>query len=258
MKQSSKNLFEKRIKIILSMFQDFINLNKIKNDTKSKSLVSKIIIEETKARICDNKNIYEEKIEKLNNESQKKIVSLKRNQIKFSKMQTKIQKFLNKFPLYKNLYSNFSITSFAIENIELVKKKQNLYSENLKRKKIIKLLNSAINNEKNDNSIIFGNYLVTKEEELKNIEKKIENVKEIIDKVKYIGNNGSVINLRECENEVDGTVIECDNSRIVNNEDSNNHNEADDLSVIIKSNIDEAKNIFSRKTCEENDSSDFY
>lgn len=252
MKQSEKNLYEKRIKVISNKFQDLIKLNKIKNDAKSKNLINKIISAETKARIFDNKNIYERKIEELNNDNQKKIVTLKRNQVKFSDYQIKIQKFLVKYPLYRNLYSNFNFANFAVENIELIKNKQDLYSENLKQSKKIKLLNSSSFNKKNNISIIAECYLIIKDEELKNIEKKIENIKEIIDKVKYNGDSGSVINLKSCDNGVDDTVIICDKSTIVNNEVSKDQNECNDLSVIIRSNFEGKNNIFYKQMNEEN------
>ena len=239
--QKKKNLIIKRIQIINKLFDNYQSFRKEIGTLKSKNLVNNQIYEEEKRRIVENKKLYEDKINDINNMIKKKLILIKKTQKKFMQIQIYIRSESQNYYKYKKQFMNFTINSFILENECLIKYKKNLYENIEESKKIMKILN---NENKELNKIIFNNnnynensynnksilkngseklkcYLLIKEEEIKYYKLLISNIKErkIIYEAKIIIPRN--IFLKEINNIKNNLILNTEFSQEI----SNNNNE---------------------------------
>ena len=239
--QKKKNLIIKRIQIINKLFDNYQSFRKEISTLKSKNLVNNQIYEEEKRRIVENKKLYEDKINDINNMIKKKLILIKKTQKKFMQIQIYIRSESQNYYRYKKQFMNFTINSFILENECLIKYKKNLYENIEESKKIMKILN---NENKELNKIIFNNnnynensynnksilkngseklkcYLLIKEEEIKYYKLLISNIKErkIIYEAKIIIPRN--IFLKEINNIKNNLILNTEFSQEI----SNNNNE---------------------------------
>ena len=106
-----------------------INLLKSKKDLQSKILVDNQIIEEEKRRKDENLSLYEDKIEEIKNNIDKKIIFIKRFQKKYNDIEIYIRRECLVFPRWKKIFSEYEIITFLIENENLIRLKNELYKD---------------------------------------------------------------------------------------------------------------------------------
>ena len=239
--QKKKNLIIKRIQIINKLFDNYQSFRKEIGTLKSKNLVNNQIYEEEKRRIVENKKLYEDKINDINNMIKKKLILIKKTQKKFMQIQIYIRSESQNYYKYKKQFMNFTINSFILENECLIKYKKNLYENIEESKKIMKILNNENmelnkiifnNNNYNENSYnnksILKNgseklkcYLLIKEEEIKYYKLLISNIKErkIIYEAKIVIPRN--IFLKEINNIKNNLILNTEFSQEI----SNNNNE---------------------------------
>lgn len=226
----------KNIHKIMKLFNNYISLNKIKEGLKSEKLNNNLLLEELQDKIKENKIQNEEKIDLLENAQQKQIIALKKNQKKFSEMQNKLETLINKIPMYKNMYPNFQIISFIMDNDNLIKEKKKLYAEVLKSNNQLKLVQAEYDKERNE-LINNNNYLLLKQEEIKNKELMIENAKNIYKNIKYGGCDKTIIILKKNDNKEDEDI----NKSIIVNNDFSKGNVIQGDSMIINDGMNYSK-----------------
>jgi hypothetical protein len=117
-----------------------INLLKSKKDLQSKILVDNQIIEEEKRRKDENLSLYEDKIEEIKNNIDKKIIFIKRFQKKYNDIEIYIRRECLSFPRWKKLFSEYEIITFLIENENLIRLKNELYKDIKNYDSYLKLL----------------------------------------------------------------------------------------------------------------------
>jgi hypothetical protein len=144
-----------------------INILKNKKDIQSKMLINSQIIEEEKRRKDENLALYEEKVEDIKNNINKKNILIKRFQKKYNDVEIYIRRECLNFPKWKKLFSEYEIITFLIENENLIRLKNELYKdiknydsylnvlikENIELKKRDECIfeENKLNNEGNDN-----------------------------------------------------------------------------------------------------------
>jgi len=106
-----------------------INLLKSKKELQSKILVDNQIIEEEKRRKDENLSIYDNKIEEIKNNIDKKIIFIKRFQKKYNDIEIYIRRECLAFPRWKKIFSEYEIITFLIENENLIRLKNELYKD---------------------------------------------------------------------------------------------------------------------------------
>ena len=117
-----------------------INLLKSKKEIQSKILVDNQIFEEEKRRKDENLSLYEDKIEDIKDNIDKKIIFIKRFQKKYNDIEVYIRRECLSFPRWKKLFSEYEIITFLIENENLIRLKNELYKDIKNYDSYLKLL----------------------------------------------------------------------------------------------------------------------
>ena len=126
--EERKKIKEKLLNINI-LVKKRINLLKSKKEIQSKILVDNQIIEEEKRRKDENLSLYEDKIEDIKDNIDKKIIFIKRFQKKYNDIEVYIRRECLSFPRWKKLFSEYEIITFLIENENLIRLKNELYKD---------------------------------------------------------------------------------------------------------------------------------
>ena len=126
--EERKKIKEKLLNINI-LVKKRINLLKSKKEIQSKILVDNQIIEEEKRRKDENLSLYEDKIEEIKNNIDKKIIFIKRFQKKYNDIEIYIRRECLVFPRWKKIFSEYEIITFLIENENLIRLKNELYKD---------------------------------------------------------------------------------------------------------------------------------
>ena len=126
--EERKKIKEKLLNINI-LVKKRINLLKSKKEIQSKILVDNQIFEEEKRRKDENLSLYEDKIEDIKDNIDKKIIFIKRFQKKYNDIEVYIRRECLSFPRWKKLFSEYEIITFLIENENLIRLKNELYKD---------------------------------------------------------------------------------------------------------------------------------
>ena len=137
--EERKKIKEKLLNINI-LVKKRINLLKSKKEIQSKILVDNQIIEEEKRRKDENLSLYEDKIEDIKDNIDKKIIFIKRFQKKYNDIEVYIRRECLSFPRWKKLFSEYEIITFLIENENLIRLKNELYKDIKNYDSYLKLL----------------------------------------------------------------------------------------------------------------------
>lgn len=137
--EERKKIKEKLLNINI-LVKKRINLLKSKKEIQSKILVDNQIFEEEKRRKDENLSLYEDKIEDIKDNIDKKIIFIKRFQKKYNDIEVYIRRECLSFPRWKKLFSEYEIITFLIENENLIRLKNELYKDIKNYDSYLKLL----------------------------------------------------------------------------------------------------------------------
>lgn len=136
-KQEDKNKIKKAIKKIKESNQKKKQLNKDKVRLRSKILVDHQVCEESKRRIEENANYYQDQNEGIAENIEKKVTFIKKFYKKFNEVEIYIQRECASSFKFRSIFYEFEINPFLYTNEKYLREKNEYY-------KIIKGLNHDI------------------------------------------------------------------------------------------------------------------
>ena len=201
--ETQKLLFQKKIQNITAKFKEFQSMKESKEKLRGVILLNSQILQENKRNTKEKEKCYESKITQINFDIEKKDIFIRKRHKKLSEIQVYIRRESQKFPKYKEIYANYSIDNFILENENMLRVRDELRSYlSEKNESISLLLSETLQLEKSNfkfynmkdvllldkkkiESIRFNNFISVKNEIINDEENKIQKIQTMYEKLNY-------------------------------------------------------------------------